>query len=200
MEYFKITDSPSLNTSDIIKQMKSKFSVWLSNDDLAFWDTNFPAPNKETTRYFKRLVEADPENADKSAEDCDKEGIQGITLRERLLMEIQHFDETGEHLDLKNVTLCSGSRDRASGNVPYVHFSRGFQQVFVLADWSFVRRRYPRLRVRSAVSLESNTLVPLTPEVSPEIRVETEHQTQIRIANALECLADKFAPKKKRKK
>lgn len=34
-------------------------------------------------------------------------------------MELDYFKETGEHLDVKNITLCSGSRD-SDGDVPDV--------------------------------------------------------------------------------
>lgn len=79
------------------------------------------------TAYAKRFrdrVEADEElNKNLSANQCVAQGIQGITLLERLLLELWYFFQTsGGHLDLQNVTLCAGSRDDG-GYVPYVHWS-----------------------------------------------------------------------------
>lgn len=42
---------------------------------------------------------------------------RGITLRERIIMELEYFKKTGQHLDIRNITLCSGSR-WSDGNVP----------------------------------------------------------------------------------
>jgi membrane-bound inhibitor of C-type lysozyme len=78
---------------------------------------------------FLRTVEADPELQNKSAEMLAKDGVKGITLLERLLLELGYFLATGEHLDVENVTLCSGSR--RSDGVPYVHWSAGGREVYV---------------------------------------------------------------------
>ncbi len=42
----------------------------------------------------------------------------GITVLERIIFEIKYFSETGNHLDIKKATLCSGSRN-SKGNVIY---------------------------------------------------------------------------------
>jgi len=55
--------------------------------------------------------------------------ISTMTVPERLLYEIKYYDETGEHLDVKNITLCSGSRDSA-GSVPYVYWYSGGMYIF----------------------------------------------------------------------
>ena len=44
-----------------------------------------------------------------------------ITLLERLLFELKYFRESGKHLDIKNITLCSASRN-TDGGVPGVDF------------------------------------------------------------------------------
>ena len=54
-----------------------------------------------------------------SANTLKDRGISGENLRERLIHELKYHDETGMHLDIKNWTLCSGSRD-ADGGVPGV--------------------------------------------------------------------------------
>lgn len=142
-KYFKITDTPNKKTSDIIKECKDLFPVYVYRGESA--DTEFPPPKKETTRYFKKNVEADEEYANMSADDLEKKGIQGITLRERLLMEIKYFKETGKHLDNLNWTLCSGSC-YSDGRVPCAGWCGGRLEV----DWRSVGDRISSLRARVA--------------------------------------------------
>lgn len=75
------------------------------------------------TAYAKRFrdrVEADEELKNLSANQIAEKKIQGITLLERLLLELWYFFQTGGgHLDLQNITLCAGSRN-FDGLVPYV--------------------------------------------------------------------------------
>jgi len=75
-------------------------------------------------RRFKAVVEADEENANKSANDIANAGLEpkAITLKERMLLELWYFRTTGRHLDIRNWTICAGSRD-AVGGVPRVGWS-----------------------------------------------------------------------------
>ena len=98
---------------------------------------------------FKKTIEADPELAEKSAEDLAVEQIQGITFLERLLLGLGYFLATGEHLDIENVTLCSGSRD-SGGDVPRVDWGADGRGLYV--RWCGPQDRYPRLRSRAVVS------------------------------------------------
>lgn len=147
-EYFTITDDGSLKTSEIIQKCKDQFSVY-SWYDMNQLDKDFPAPTTQTTRKFKRNIEADEELKDKSADDLEKEGIQGITLRERLLMELQYFAETSKHLDIDNVTLCTGSR-HSDGSVPSVGWRADDQWLCVF--WDEPAYRAPNLRSRACIS------------------------------------------------
>jgi len=97
--------------------------------------------------WIRDCQEADEELRSKSANDLSEEGIKGITLCERLLFEIKYHAETGKHLDIKNWTLCSGSR-YSDGRVPLVDWD--CDKLFVY--WCIVSRRNPDLRSR-AVSL-----------------------------------------------
>jgi len=153
MEYFKITET-ELKTSEILQKCKDKFPVWSYLDDNRL-DKDFPLPKKITTRYFKKNIEADEELKNKSAEDLEKEYIEGITLRERLLLELQYFEETGKHLDIKNITICSGSRD-LDGYVPYVFW----YDVKLQVSWSNPSYRNAGLRSREVVTLDSFSFNP----------------------------------------
>ena len=43
-----------------------------------------------------------------------------MTLLERLIYGLKFFIDTGSHLDLKNITVCAGSRD-SCGEVPFIY-------------------------------------------------------------------------------
>lgn len=66
-------------------------------------------------------IEPDQKFLGKSVRTVDLDGALGITLRERMLLELMHFEATGKHLDVRGGTLCSGSR-YLDGEVPYVVF------------------------------------------------------------------------------
>ena len=145
-DFFTITDDGQKKTSELIKDLRDlgvKVDVYREEH----LDTDFPAPKKATTRRFKKTVEADPELAGKSADDCDDLGIPGITLRERLIMERMYFQETGKHLDPEAWTICSGSRC-PDGNVPCVCWDPGGRRLLV--GWHNPGYRHSGGRVRSA--------------------------------------------------
>lgn len=146
-KYFQITDDGKLKTSEILAECRKHFEVYCYNEENV--DTNFPPPKKASTRYFLKTVEADEANKNQSANDLEKAGVDGITLRERLLMELDYFEETGEHLDVINWTLCSGSR-YSGGPVPGVSWRSGPREVAV--RWFPVGGAHDRLRARAVVS------------------------------------------------
>lgn len=161
MQYFKIIDKPEYRTSELLQQCKDKFPVWswYSNEEL---DTQFPAPKKVTTRYFKKEIEADENLKNMSANDLKEKGVKGITLRERIIIELEYFNETGKHLDIDNWTLCSGSRN-SDGGVPRAYWHDGE----LLVDYYSPGFRLPGLRSREAVSLPTSS--PLSLEQAIEL-------------------------------
>ena len=69
--------------------------------------------------WVKDGQEADEVHKNKSAIQVEKEKLFTETCLERLIHGLKFFRETGKHLDVKIITLCSGSRyDR--GDVPGV--------------------------------------------------------------------------------
>lgn len=84
--------------------------------------------------WFRDVVKADEDLKNLSANDLKKKSIPGITLEERLLMELKYFKETGSHLDVASITLCAGSRC-SDDRVPGVFWSRRFGRLFV--GWYF---------------------------------------------------------------
>lgn len=98
-------------------------------------------------RWFRDRVEADEELKNLSANQLKEKNIQGITLEERLLYELKFFKETGKHLDIQNVTLCTGSR-YDDGGVPFVYWLDSMLSV----HWYRPGHANDNLRSRQAVS------------------------------------------------
>ncbi len=150
MKTIKITDNGKLKTSKLLAKCKKLFPVWSWYSDKQL-DEDFP-PVK-TSYEYEMTQEPSEEFTNKSANDLAKEypDKHFITLRERILMELEYFEETGEHLDIKNLTLCAGSR-YSDGLVPGCHLG---------GDGHFyVGCCYPgsaddNLRARVAVSLDT---------------------------------------------
>jgi hypothetical protein len=109
--------------------------------------TNDRVSDKDYVVYVDQNVEADEQFKNKSANDLKKTNHTGITLMERLILELKHFEETGKHLDVNKVTLCSGSRN-SDGGVPSVDWCGGVLEV----DWYGASDSDDDLRSRSVVS------------------------------------------------
>ena len=97
---------------------------WTGNDLNKIVKSDRTAKNDTHAIWIRDLVEADEELKNLSANNIKRQNIIGITLEERLVYELKFFRETGKHLDIKNVTLCSGSRD-GGGGVSSVSWSGG---------------------------------------------------------------------------
>jgi hypothetical protein len=81
-------------------------------------------PNQSYAVCHRDRAEADEENKNLSANVLAERGILGSTCLERLVHGYRYFIKTGKHLDIKCITLCSGSRD-SDGGVPRVDFYDG---------------------------------------------------------------------------
>jgi hypothetical protein len=143
-----VTDDGKNKTSELIKQCEKLFPVHLSYDKQTI-DEFFLPPPKKTTRQFKENSKPDIETLGKSAKEADP-NMHGITLRERIIMEIQYFKETENHLDIKNWTICSGSRD-SDGFVPGACFEFDFGGKFCIA-WDDPSQPRSHTGIRSIVS------------------------------------------------
>ena len=127
METITITDTGKLKTSQILAKCKKLFPVWSYYSDGQL-DKDFP-PVK-TKRTFLYRQEADEELKDLSANDLKEKypDKEFITLRERLLYEIEYFKRENKHLDIDYWTLCAGSR-HSGGHVPDVRWYGGGLEV-----------------------------------------------------------------------
>jgi len=107
-----------LTPNKLFAKCQERFASWKHTDDLNTIKSVRTA-DKTYAIWVRDRIEADEENKNKSTNDCKSEGINGITLEERLLLELFYHWRTGKHLDIDNWTLCSGSRS-PDGHVPYV--------------------------------------------------------------------------------
>lgn len=119
--------------------------------------TNDRDPNRDGSYrvFFAKNVEADPELANKSANQLKEAGHKGITLLERLLLEMAYYMASGKHLDAENITLCAGSR-YLDGGVPRVDWITGHRDVYV--SWCNSDSSGDDLRSRSVVSFAGEAL------------------------------------------
>jgi hypothetical protein len=143
-----IVVAKGLTLNQVYGVCSKHFPCWRCTDDL---DEAIPVNDRKPDQAYAIWVrdrkEADEELKNLSADQLTEQGIPGITLLERMLYESKYWDETGEHLDRQNWTLCSGSRD-AYGYVPYANWGGdGFE-----VDWYCSSNQHGGLRARAAVS------------------------------------------------
>lgn len=99
--------------------------------------------------WVRDRIEADKENKNKSVNDCDKEGIKGITLEEMLLLILFRHWLTGKNLDVENITLCAGSRD-FNGKVPDISMRNNDGDLNI--EYSSLGSASDVMRVRATIS------------------------------------------------
>lgn len=131
-KHFLVLVAKDITMNAVVKAMKKRFNVYLYTEDLDSSVTKNDR-NPQDGNYlvlFSRNIEADKEFKNMSANDLAKKGHNGITLLERLLLEVLYYSETKEHLDINNWTLCSGSRD-SDGLVPYVGWYSDYDELGV---------------------------------------------------------------------
>lgn len=139
----------------VVALQKAGCKTWLYRDNLDEEVTQNDRDSNRDGNYavaFQSNIEADEENKNKSADQLQKSGHKGITLLERLLLELACFLTTGKHLDVKNVTLCTGSRS-SDGGAPDVRWGSDRRKVYV--RWYYSGYRYDSLRARSVVLCQS---------------------------------------------
>ena len=121
-DFVRILGIPQgLNLNGMYRACKEHFPCWTYTDDL---DKVTAGLNERepTKSYFIRVrdrVEADEEFQNTSANAIKGNGIKTETLLARMVHEAIFFHETGNHLDMRKITLCSGSRG-SGGSVPGV--------------------------------------------------------------------------------
>lgn len=143
-----------VSTEAAYQKCKEQFNCWRKYDDESL-DEAVPVNDRDQFKgtYALRLrgaVEADEVYCNKSANELKAAGINGTTLRERLILELWYFWKTGNHLDVQNTTRCDGSRYDDEYFVPSVHWHPGLSRLQV--DWFYPHYRHDALSVREVVA------------------------------------------------
>ncbi len=140
-----------LTLNQVFDSMVREFNCWRYSDDLDKSVTKNVRDTKVAYAIWVRDgAEPDEKYLGKSTNQADPDMKIGVTLLERMIHEIIFFDEKGLHLDIKGVTLCTGSR-LSGGDVPSVRWSLDDQKVGV--DWYDVDDSSAADGLREAVSL-----------------------------------------------
>ncbi|GEM_PF-1428914 len=144
----------TLTNNRVYDACDASFNCWRYSNDL---DAAVPAEKDERhpsrgiyAIWVRDVAEADEELINLSAIQISKKEskLKTVTLLERELLELVYLMETGNHLDLRNWTLCSGSR-LSVGGVPSASCYGGRFWV----NWYDPDDRFPNLRARQAVTL-----------------------------------------------
>ena len=144
-KYFVVIVAKGLTYKQVILSMHKKFRVSLKFDELfnrSFQDDDRSADNNDYLVLFNRRIEADEELKLLTSEQLEDMGHKGITLFERLLLEVFYFNETREHLDCKKKTICTGSGR-------HLIYWSGIDGILVL-DWTY-DAGYEWCRPRTAI-------------------------------------------------
>ncbi len=147
-----IVVAEGMTPNRIFEAMGKLFPSWRYTDDLDASLDPERAKRKASRAYAIRCrgrIEADEELKNRSADDLDRDGVNTMTLEERLLYEIIYFRETGRHLDQECITICSGSRFRY-GRVPRVSWYPRAGEAYV--RWCNPGDRGDAIRARAVVS------------------------------------------------
>jgi len=146
-KYFCVIVVKGITMNEVIKGLKKLFTVYLGVEDLsAIVTTNDRIADKDYAIIFDKNIEADEEFKNLSVNELRKKGVNGITLLERLLLEIFYLNAAGRHLDANNFSLCSGSL-YSDGGVPSIYWGRDLPGILVLG-WYHPESPIYRLCVR----------------------------------------------------
>jgi hypothetical protein len=118
-----------LTMNQVYDSMSKAFKGWRYDNDL---DKVIVKNTRDTKNAYaiwvRDSVEPDKRYLGKSTNQVDPDMTIGVTLLERMLHEVIFFGETGNHLDIKGATFCSGSR-YVDGLVPCVYWGDSEVQV-----------------------------------------------------------------------
>ncbi len=107
----------SLGLQNVIHQMEKHYKILFENTDIVGIQVLF-TDTRSSQMTYAVWVQAgsvpDPQYWSKTTHEVDPNGISGVTLMERLIFEFKYFLTTGEHLDERSMTFCTGSRSADS--------------------------------------------------------------------------------------
>ncbi|MEQ1561234.1 MAG: hypothetical protein ABL899_00760 [Nitrospira sp.] len=109
-----------LTMNQTLAAMQEKFKVWVRRECEEVGLDAFVTFNARTTTasyavWVRAGDEPDITHIGRSTRDADMSGRIGVTLLERMLLEMKYSADTGKNLDLIGATICTGSRDANGG-------------------------------------------------------------------------------------
>ncbi|HAT74806.1 MAG TPA: hypothetical protein DCS28_02095 [Candidatus Moranbacteria bacterium] len=120
-----------MTPEELFQRCREKFGAWKwtnkSLDEIIVSDRT--AKDGHYAIWVKANIEADEEFKNLFANQLKAQNHKGITLEERLVLELFYFWRTKKHLDNQNWTLCAGSR-YSDGDIPYVSWNDGRMDVY----------------------------------------------------------------------
>lgn len=147
-EIIEITDRSDVQTSELIKQLRDRFPVEISGEDLPQLDKSLPPPRQTTTRKFYLNESSDKELAMQSTNEILASPLTVMGLRERLEFERVWFDRFRTHPDYKRTaTLCAGSPISPHNNVAMVFWKNKKLNI----NWCCPNSKDKYLRARRAL-------------------------------------------------
>lgn len=130
--YWDIYVAKGLTLNKIVATFRNSLKVKVFPNGLEDneWDKEFPkhdrSPSKGPYRIrVKKNIEGDIELYEMSARDLAKKKIKGITLLERMILELGYYLATKLHLNPRYQGLCSGTRSK-TGETPSVHWIQAY--------------------------------------------------------------------------
>ena len=142
-----------LTFAAVFKAMGKNIEILLAINDLdeVLKGRNVREADNSYVVRFRERQEADEELKNRSYDQLKADGVNSITVLERLVYGFKYWTESeyDQHLDIVNETLCAGSQD-ADGLVPLVSYDANDRNVRVF--WYSPCSALDRLRSRQAVS------------------------------------------------
>ncbi len=143
----------NLTHNDVFNRMSESFLCWKSHTNLdSYINKNIRDTNLGYAIWVRDNVEPDEKYLGKFASEVDPNMVLGVTLLEHMIHHLVYFDETGKHLDIEGVTLCSGSRNRV-GDIPRMRIGSGIMGGGeVIVGWCSIDNSGNISGIREAVS------------------------------------------------
>ena len=116
---------PQMTMRTLFEKCDQMFGVWkyFSGEiDDDFVQSERKAAKGAYAIWVKDAIDSDEELKNISKKEFGAKAFYGMTLPERLLMELKFHNETGGHLDLNSATICSGS-NFSSWKIPMVFWN-----------------------------------------------------------------------------
>ncbi len=158
-DYLMVVMLNGINQSKVVSAIKKllRFGSYYDLDKIVIVNDRDPNRDGSYVIAVYSEVEADSRNFNnnrywKMLSRGDNEFRNGMTLTERLLLELIHFLATGKCLDVIRYTLCMGSHFK-NGNMPYVECNPTLDKIIVF-DFNPMTTYNSTMRSRFVVSCQ----------------------------------------------